>query len=115
MYQAYVISKAGLVLLGVIPCLLVFPLLVVIVVVLAVMVYFKEQERADELLAKKRGALEGELPRFVSTIEQELKNSGMCCPLWKTIKRTPGKNFPMNWNPGGGYALLQLRGSAHPV
>ena len=35
-YQAYVISKAGLVLLGVIPCLLVFPLLVVIVVVLAV-------------------------------------------------------------------------------
>lgn len=32
-YQAYVISKAGLVLLGVIPCLLVFPLLAVIVVV----------------------------------------------------------------------------------
>ena len=30
-YQAYVISKAGLVLLGVIPCLLVFPLLAVIV------------------------------------------------------------------------------------
>ena len=75
-YQAYVISKAGLVLLGVIPCLLVFPLLAVIVVVLAVMVYFKEQERADELLAKKRGELEGELPRFVSTIEQELKNAG---------------------------------------
>ena len=74
-YQAYVISKAGLVLLGIIPCLLVFPLLAVIVVVLAVMVYFKEQERADELLAKKRGELEGELPRFVSTIEQELKNS----------------------------------------
>ena len=70
-YQAYVISKAGLVLLGGIPCLLVFPLLAVIVVVLAVMVYFKEQERADELLAKKRGELEGELPRFVSTIEQE--------------------------------------------
>ena len=44
-YQAYVISKAGLVLLGGIPCLLVFPLLAVIVVVLAVMVYFKEQER----------------------------------------------------------------------
>lgn len=71
-YQAYVISKAGLVLLGVIPCLLVFPLLVVIVVVLAVMVYFKEQERADELLAKKRGALEGELPRFEARINSPM-------------------------------------------
>ena len=37
-YQAYVISKAGLVMLGVIPCLLVFPLLALIVVVLAVMI-----------------------------------------------------------------------------
>ena len=87
-YQAYVISKAGLVLLGVIPCLLVFPLLVVIVVVLAVMVYFK-----DELLAKKRGALEGELPRFVSTIEQELKNSRDVLSIVENYKKNAGEEF----------------------
>ena len=92
-YQAYVISKAGLVLLGVIPCLLVFPLLAVIVVVLAVMVYFKEQERADELLAKKRGELEGELPRFVSTIEQELKNSRDVLSIVENYKKNAGEEF----------------------
>ena len=92
-YQAYVISKAGLVLLGVIPCLLVFPLLVVIVVVLAVMVYFKEQERADDLLAKKRGELEGELPRFVSTIEQELKNSRDVLSIVENYKKNAGEEL----------------------
>ena len=92
-YQAYVISKAGLVLLGVIPCLLVFPLLAVIVVVLVVMVYFKEQERADELLAKKRGELEGELPRFVSTIEQELKNSRDVLSIVENYKKNAGEEF----------------------
>ena len=92
-YQAYVISKAGLVLLGVIPCLLVFPLLAVIDVILAVMVYFKEQERADELLAKKRGELEGELPRFVSTIEQELKNSRDVLSIVENYKKNAGKEF----------------------
>ena len=92
-YQAYVISKAGLVLLGIIPCLLVFPLLAVIVVVLAVMVYFKEQERADELLAKKRGELEGELPRFVSTIGQELKNSRDVLSIVENYKKNAGEEF----------------------
>ena len=92
-YQAYVISKAGLVLLGIIPCLLVFPLLAVIVVVLAVMVYFKEQERADELLAKKRGELEGELPRFVSTIEQELKNRRDVLSIVENYKKNAGEEF----------------------
>lgn len=78
---------------GGIPCLLVFPLLAVIVVVLAVMVYFKEQERADELLAKKRGELEGELPRFVSTIEQELKNSRDVLSIVENYKKNAGEEF----------------------
>ena len=69
------------------------PLLAVIVVVLAVMVYFKEQERADELLAKKRGELEGELPRFVSTIEQELKNSRDVLSIVENYKKNAGKEF----------------------
>jgi len=41
-YQAYALVKAGAVMLGILPALLVFPLLSVMVVFLSVMVYFKE-------------------------------------------------------------------------
>lgn len=92
-YQAYALVKSGLILLSVIPCLLVFPLLSVIAVVLAVMVYLKEQGRADEMLAKKRGALEGELPRFVSTIEQELKNSRDVLSIVENYRKNAGEEF----------------------
>lgn len=93
MYQAYAFVKSGLILLGVIPCLFVFPLLSVIAVVLAVLVYFKEQGRADEMLSKKRGALEGELPRFVSTIEQELKNSRDVLSIVENYRKNAGEEF----------------------
>lgn len=92
-YQAYALVKAGMVMLGVIPCMMVFPLLAVIVVILAVMIYFKEQERADQLLSKKRDALEGELPRFVSTIEQELKNSRDVLSIVENYKKNAGEEF----------------------
>lgn len=92
-YQAYALVKAGMVMLGVIPCMIVFPLLAVIVVILAVMIYFKEQERADQLLSKKRDTLEGELPRFVSTIEQELKNSRDVLSIVENYKKNAGEEF----------------------
>ena len=50
MRQAYAFVKCGAILLGVIPCLLVFPLLAPVVVFLAVMIYFKETRKADEKL-----------------------------------------------------------------
>lgn len=78
---------------GILPCLLVFPLLSVIVMVLSVMVFFKEQERADQLLSKKRGELEGELPRFVSTVEQELKNSRDVLSIVENYKKNAGESF----------------------
>lgn len=64
--------------LGIIPAILVFPLLSIIVVFLSVMIYFQEINRADELLATNAGRLVGTAP-FVSTIEQELKTAG--CPF----------------------------------
>ena len=90
-YQAYAVVKAGMVMVGILPCLLVFPLLSVIVMVLSVMVFFKEQERADQLLSKKRGELEGELPRFVSTVEQELKNSRDVLSIVENYKKNAGQ------------------------
>ena len=92
-YQAYALVKAGAVMLGILPALLVFPLLSVIVVFLSVMVYFKEINRADELLAKKRGVIETELPRFVSTIEQELKNSRDVLSIVENYKKNAGEQF----------------------
>lgn len=79
--------------LGILPALLVFPLLSVMVVFLSVMVYFKEINRADELLAKKRGVIETELLRFVSTIEQELKNSRDVLSIVENYKKNAGEQF----------------------
>ncbi len=42
---------------------------------LSIAVYFKEIGRADEKMKEKREAIESELPRFVATVEQELKTS----------------------------------------
>lgn len=92
-YQAYALVKAGAVMLGILSALLLFPLLSVIVVFLAVMVYFKEINRADELLAGKRGVIETELPRFVSTIEQELKNSRDVLSIVENYKKNAGEQF----------------------
>lgn len=74
-FQAYALVKSGAVLLGVIPCVFLMPLMSAFVVVIAILLYFKEIQKADERLRAKRDEIEGELPRMVATIEQELKAS----------------------------------------
>ena len=71
-YLAYTILKPAASLLAVIPCLLIFPLLSPIVVLLSILLYFKESRKAEEMVAERREKIEGELPRFVATVEQEL-------------------------------------------
>ena len=90
-YQAYAFVKAGAVLLCVVPALYVFPLASVLFLFLAVMVYFQEINRADQLLMEKRGAIEAELPRFVVTIEQELKHSRDVLSMLENYKKNAGK------------------------
>jgi archaeal flagellar protein FlaJ len=92
-YQAYAFVKCGAILLGVIPCLLVFPLLAPVVVFLAVMIYFKETRRADEKLKVKRDEIENELPRFVANVEQELKNSRDVLSIIENFKKNAGAVF----------------------
>ncbi len=92
-YQAYALTKAGAVLLGIVPCLLVFPLLSPVLVFMAVMVYFKETQKADEKLKAKRGQIESELPRFVATVEQELKNSRNVLGMLENFKKNAGPVF----------------------
>lgn len=92
-YQAYALTKAGAVLLGIVPCLLVFPLLSPVLVFMAVMVYFKETQKADEKLKAKRGQIESELPRFVATVEQELKTSRNVLGMLENFKKNAGPVF----------------------
>jgi hypothetical protein len=92
-YSAYAIVKAGAILLGVIPCLILLPLLSPVLAVLAVLTYFKEIRKADEQLREKREQIEGELPRFVATIEQTLKASRDVLAMIENYKRNAGPSF----------------------
>ena len=87
-YQAYALVKAGTVLLAVIPCAILMPLLVPVVVVLALLLYFKEGQKADEKLKAKREEIEG--PRMVATIEQELKASRNVIGMLERFKGNAG-------------------------
>ncbi|WP_088224631.1 secretion protein F [Desulfosporosinus sp. FKB] len=92
-YSAYAITKAGAILLCVIPCLFLFPLLSPVLIILAVLTYFKEIRKADEQLKEKREQIEGELPRFVSTIEQTLKASRDVLAMMENYKKNAGPAF----------------------
>lgn len=92
-YTAFAIVKAAAVMLGVLPCLFLFPLLALVVILLAVMVYFKEIRRADEKLSGKRDEIESELPRFVATITQELANSRDVLSMVEHYKQNAGATF----------------------
>jgi hypothetical protein len=92
-YTAYAFVKAGLVLLGVLPCLLVLPLISPVVVLLAITVYFKEIRKADEQLKVIRERIERDLPRFVATVEQELMNSRDVLGILENYKKNANKAF----------------------
>lgn len=89
-YQAYAFVKAGAILLGIVPCALVMPLLSPVVVVMAVLIYFKESQKADERLKAKREEIEDELPRLVATVEQELKASRNVIGMLERFKTNAG-------------------------
>lgn len=92
-FMAFALVKALLVVLGVIPCLLVLPLLAPVLLFLAVMIYFKEIKKADEKLSAKREKIESELPRFVATITQELKASRDVLGMLENFKKNAGEEF----------------------
>ena len=62
-------------------------------VLLGVMVYYKETRKAEELVREKREQIEGELYRFVSTITQELKNSRDVLSMLEHYKENAGEMF----------------------
>ena len=87
--KAYV--KAGLVLLSIIPALFILPIITPVIIFLAVSVYFKEIKNADDMVKKQREEIEYELPRFASTLTQELKASRDVLSILESYKQNAGK------------------------
>lgn len=92
-YLSVAIVKAVLTLLAVIPCLFIFPLVTPVVLFLAVGVFFKNYNKADEIVKKKREVIEDELPRFVNSLVQELKASRDVLSILETYQKHAGDAF----------------------
>ena len=76
-----------------IPCAFFMPLLIPFFIILAVAIYFRENGKADEKMREKRDAIEQELPRFVATVEQELKTSRDVLSIMENFKKHAGVHF----------------------
>lgn len=92
-YTVYGLLKPCLILLAIIPCLMILPILSPVVLILALLVYFKESRRADELVRNRIDKIEGELPRFVATIEQELSASRDVLRILENYKKHADEDF----------------------
>lgn len=92
-YIARAWVKAGLIAFLIFPMLLIFPILCPVILFLAVAVFFREQQVADEIVRQKRERIEYELPRFVSTVSQELKVSRDVLSILNSYQKNAGESF----------------------
>ena len=92
-FTALAVVKAFCIALLAIPCSFIFQLVIPFVIILAVAVYFRETGKADEKMREKREAIEQELPRFVATVEQELKTSRDVLSIMENFKKHAGVHF----------------------
>ena len=82
---------AGLIFSGVIPCLLFLPILSPVFVIIGIAVYFTESTKAEKLITARRQDIEYELPRFVSTLVQELKASRDVLSILEHYQKNAGR------------------------
>lgn len=92
-FTALALLKSLCIALLAIPCAFIFPLVIPFVIFLAVAVYFRETGKADAKMREKREAIEQELPRFVVTVEQELKTSRDILAIMENFKKHAGVHF----------------------
>lgn len=92
-YTASAIVEALEIGLLAIPCLFIFPILTVLVLVLAVLVYFKEYQKADKQLMARREEIETELLRLADTLVQELRSSRDVLSILESFKKNTTPAF----------------------
>lgn len=89
-YVSLAMVKAGLVLLGVIPCLFIVPVISPAFVVAGIGIYFSESNKAEKKITARREEIEYELPRFVATLTQELQASRDVLSMLETYQKNAG-------------------------
>lgn len=72
-YLSLAVIKGAFIGLLTIPCLFVLPLLSPAFVISGIAVYVNESNRAERMIQQRRKTIEYELPRFVATVNQQLK------------------------------------------
>ncbi len=92
-YIATAWVRSFIILTCIIPTLLIIPILSPVIILISIIVYFKEIGRADEQLKSKREKIDYELPRFVSTIAQELKATRDVLGILIEYQKTAGNAF----------------------
>jgi len=89
--KAYI--TAALVALGSIPVFVIQPLFAMVVVGLAVTLWFSTYYSAFDYVKKRKKVIEAEIPRFALTITQNLENDRDVLKILSQYRRVAGKDF----------------------
>lgn len=89
-YVADALTKALVVAVFAIPVFFLFRLLSSVVLLIAVIVYFKERQAVSVKIKGRRQTIEYELPRFVSSIEKTMQHNRNVVYILESYKDTAG-------------------------
>ena len=89
--KAYV--KAALIALCSLPMFLIQPILAMVIIGLAVTIWFSTYFAAFDYVKKRRKIIEAEIPRFALTIAQHLENDRDVIKILTLYRRVAGKEF----------------------
>ena len=92
-YVADAITKALAVAVFAIPVFFLFQILSLVVLLIAVIVYFKEYQAVSVKIKSRRQKIEYELPRFVSSIEKTMQHNRNVVYILESYKDTAGEEL----------------------
>lgn len=92
-YMADVYIKTGLIVAVGLLSFFITPFLSILFLMIASIIYFKEYNKATDILKKRKNKIEHELPRFAMTIEQELKTTRDIFKILETYHRNSNSNL----------------------
>ena len=92
-YVADAITKALAVAVFAVPVFFLFKLLSLVVLFIAVIVYFKEYQAVSVKIKSRRQKIEYELPRFVSSIEKTMQHNRSVVYILESYKDTAGEEL----------------------
>ena len=92
-YVADAITKALAIAVFAIPVFFLFKILSLVVLLIAVIVYFKEYQAVSVKIKSRRQKIEYELPRFVSSIEKTMQHNRNVVYILESYKDTAGEEL----------------------